>query len=157
MSHMTPSLDHHQRMYVTVAARTDGRLDVRLSSRPPATGDFLAALIPRGMVAADPTVLTIATALPPVSPIVGLGTVKLVEQAAGIAISAGVRTLTVALPGVAKGDAVALFPVDPLPAGYMIQTAAVASAAGVIKATLIAPLLAISVKYEIVCRALRLG
>ncbi len=87
-----------------------------------------------------------------------LGTVT-VSQTAGIALSAGIRSLVLAVPtalGVKAGDNIQLFPTGALPAGYAIHNA-VATAANQLTVYFTAPLLAIGASFSIPCRVMRIG
>lgn len=72
-------------------------------------------------------------------------------QTATVAISAGARTLTFTIPGIATYDKTLLFPLAAIPTGYIIL-GAIASAPNTLQVTLQAPLLAIGATYSITCR-----
>lgn len=80
-----------------------------------------------------------------------------ITQTAVIAISAGVRSVSVTVtpitgaPSIVSGDDVLIVPTT-LPAGYMLQSASVATGTNVVTASLIAPLLAIGANYSIPAR-----
>ncbi len=85
-----------------------------------------------------------------------LGTVTLTEAAALVAISAGTRRLTVAVPaawGVKVGDDLVVSPVS-VPAGYATHDVTV-TGPNTISIGLTAPLLAIGASYAIQCRVRR--
>lgn len=103
---------------------------------------------------ADLVLLSAITGPAGPSPLVNLGT-AIVTQTATIAISAGVRSVTLAVQGVLKDDNILLFPVASLPAGYAIHSA-VATAANTIVVTFTAPLLAIGASFSIACRVIAL-
>lgn len=84
-----------------------------------------------------------------------LGTVT-ITQTATVALSAGIRSLVVAVPGVKPGDNILLFPAGTLPAGYVIHNA-VATAANQLTVYFTAPLLAINASFSIPCRVVRIG
>lgn len=80
-----------------------------------------------------------------------------VAQNAAVAISAGVRTVTINnVSGVKKDDRIILFPLAALPTGYLLQPVAVASADGVLRVNLIAPLLSLGASYSITCQVVRI-
>ena len=85
-----------------------------------------------------------------------LGTATLIDRAT-IALSAGVRSVSVTgVPGLAAGDGIVLIPSASLPAGYAI-TSAVATAAGTLVVTLVAPLLAAGTSTSIAVKIYRLN
>lgn len=94
--------------------------------------------------------IQIPRGMPGPSSKVSLGTITLAQNAL-VAITAGVRTLTLPLQGVLAGDDLTIHPVGPLPAGYAIHGIA-ATAANTVQVTLTAPLLAIGASYSIPCR-----
>lgn len=94
--------------------------------------------------------IQIPRGMPGPSSKVSLGTITLAQNAL-VAISAGVRTLTLPLQGVLAGDDLTIHPVGALPAGYAIHGIA-ATAANTVQVTLTAPLLAIGASYSIPCR-----
>ncbi len=152
---MVPDPHVQRRVYLTLSIGLDGRVALQASYTQPTVGVCAVLLNGRGMLATDPLSIPLISLLP--APLVNdLGTVTIAEKAL-VQIAAGPRTIALPLAGVVKGDALLLFPTDPLPAGFMIQTAAVAPAAGTLRATLIAPLLAIGASYSITCRVIRLG
>lgn len=85
---------------------------------------------------------------------VALGTVS-VTQTATVALSAGVRSVTLTVQGVLAGDDILLFPTAALPAGYAIHNV-VATAANIIVVTFSAPLLALGASFTIACRVVAL-
>lgn len=89
------------------------------------------------------------------SALVNLPNVTLTQNAA-IAISAGIRTVTVTgVTGVLAGDALLLLPITDLPAGYAIHNAW-STVNNQVKVTLTAPLLAIGASYSITMRLVAL-
>lgn len=89
------------------------------------------------------------------SALVNLPNVVLTQNAT-VAISAGIRTLTVnGVNGVLAGDALLLLPITDLPAGYAIHNAW-STANNQVKVTLTAPLLAIGASYSITMRLVAL-
>jgi len=82
-----------------------------------------------------------------------VGTITLAESAV-IALSAGVRKLTVPLAGTVTGGNYLLFPAAATPAGYALHDA-ICSTAGQLTVSLTAPLLAIGQNYSIQCRVVR--
>lgn len=85
---------------------------------------------------------------------VALGTVNL-TQTATVALSAGVRSVTLSVSGVLAGDDILLFPTAALPAGYAIHNV-VATGANTIVVTFSAPLLALGASFTIACRVVAL-
>ncbi|MDM9556059.1 hypothetical protein QU926_20815 [Pseudomonas asiatica] len=85
---------------------------------------------------------------------VSLGTVA-VTQVANVALSAGIRSVTLTVQGVLKDDDILLFPTSALPAGYAIHNV-VATAANTIVVTFFAPLLALGASFTISCRVVAL-
>lgn len=85
---------------------------------------------------------------------VSLGTVA-VTQVANIALSAGIRSVTLTVQGVQKDEDILLFPTAALPAGYAIHNV-VATAANTIVVTFSAPLLALGASFTIACRVVAL-
>lgn len=82
------------------------------------------------------------------NPLITLGNVT-IAQTAAVAISAGVRTVTITgVTGLLAGDTVILTPTAALPVGYGFHNA-VATANGTLQVTLTAPLLAIGASYSI--------
>lgn len=81
-----------------------------------------------------------------------IGSVTLTENIL-IALSAGLRTVTVPLAGALTTDNILIFPTAPasFPSGYAIHTAYVASA-GTLKVVLSVPVLAIGASYSIPCK-----
>lgn len=155
MSAMVPDPHMQRRLYLTLAAGLDGKLSLTASHAQPKAGVCAILLNSRGMLAVDPVTILLVSMVPTPTPaFADLGTVTLTEKAL-VQISAGVRTVTLSLAGVAKGDQLLLSPIDALPAGYMVQATAIGSDAGKIKATVIAPLLAIGAAYSIPCRVRR--
>lgn len=94
--------------------------------------------------------IQIPRGMPGPSSKVSLGTITLAQNAL-VAITAGVRTLTLPLTGVLAGDDLTIHPVGALPVGYGIL-GATATAANTVQVTLTAPLLAIGASYSIPCR-----
>lgn len=86
-----------------------------------------------------------------------LGTVTL-AQTAGIAISAGIRTLTYSFTGVGIGDKIILVSASSggIPDGYAVHDAWV-SATNTIKVNLSAPLLAIGASYSFPMTVMKLA
>lgn len=84
--------------------------------------------------------------------IVGVVTIS---QTATVAISAGVRSLTLNLVGAEVGDKLLLFPAS-VPAGYLLQAAPVVTAKNKVRVSLLAPLLAIGASYSITCQVVRI-
>lgn len=74
-----------------------------------------------------------------------------VAETALVAISAGVRKLTVPCTGALVGDRLQVFPTAGSPAGYQFGDAYCLTA-GQVVVTLNAPLLAIGASYSIVCK-----
>ncbi|RRV49573.1 hypothetical protein [Pseudomonas sp. p106] len=85
---------------------------------------------------------------------VSLGTV-IVTQTANLALSAGIRSVTLTVQGVQKDDDILLFPTAALPAGYAIHNV-VANAANTLVVTFSAPLLALGASFTIACRVVAL-
>lgn len=84
-----------------------------------------------------------------------LGAAVLIDRAT-LALSAGVRTVTVTgVTGLAAGDAVVLVPTAIPPAGYAI-TSAIATATGTLVVTLVAPVLAAGTSTSIAVKVYRL-
>lgn len=83
-----------------------------------------------------------------------VGTIT-ISQTATVAISAGVRSLTLDLPGAAIGDMLLLFPAS-VPTGYLLQAAPVVTAKNKVRVSLLAPLLAIGASYSITCQVVRI-
>ncbi len=84
-----------------------------------------------------------------------MGTVAVAENAT-LAISAGVRKVTVPAPGVAPGKNYLLFPVAPTPPGYALADV-IATALNTLVVTITAPLLALRASYRIECRVVQVG
>lgn len=84
-----------------------------------------------------------------------LGDVNVAQTAATLTAS-GVRAVTVAIPGAKAGEDVLLFPVGPLPVGYVVGPTAVMTADGVASVSVIGPALALGATYSIPCRAIAL-
>jgi len=87
-----------------------------------------------------------------------LGTVTITETAV-LAIAAGVRKVTVAVPsamGVVVGGNYLLFPTGATPAGYAIADV-VATAANTLQVTMTVPLIALGASYSIPCRLVRIN
>ncbi|MEG5263241.1 hypothetical protein TRP66_02930 [Pseudomonas sp. JDS28PS106] len=103
---------------------------------------------------ADLILLSAITGPPGPSSKVALGTVT-VTQTAALALSAGIRSVTLTVPGVLKDDDILLFPTAVLPAGYVIHNA-VATAANTLVVTFLAPLLALGATFKIDCRVVAL-
>lgn len=154
MSAMVPNPQRQRRLYLTLSAGLNGKVTLTASHAQPSAGVCAILLNSRGMLATDPISVPLLSVAPPPPAFSDLGTVTLTEKAL-VQISAGVRTVTLSLAGVAKGDQLLLSPIDALPAGYMVQATAIGSDAGKIKATVIAPLLAIGATYSIPCRVRR--
>lgn len=98
--------------------------------------------------------LVLLSAITGPSPLVTLGTV-VVTQVAAIALSAGIRSVTLTVQGVQKDDNILLLPAAALPAGYAIHNV-VATAANTLQVTFFAPLLAIGASFSINCRVVAL-
>lgn len=103
---------------------------------------------------ADLVLLSAITGPAGPSPKVSLGTVT-VTQTAVLALSAGIRSVTLTVQGVLKDDDILLFPTAALPAGYAIHNV-VATAANTIVVTFMAPLLALGASFTIACRVVAL-
>lgn len=103
---------------------------------------------------ADLVLLSAIIGPPGPSPKVSLGTVT-VTQTATLALSAGIRSVTLTVQGVLKDDDILLFPTAALPAGYAIHNV-VATAANTIVVTFMAPLLALGASFTIACRVVAL-
>lgn len=86
---------------------------------------------------------------------VSLGTVN-ISQSAVVAINAGIRAVSVNVPGALMGDSLVAFPAAALPTGYSIENAFV-TAPGVVSVTLTAPLLAIGASYTIPVKVVAVG
>jgi hypothetical protein len=86
-----------------------------------------------------------------------IGTVTLAENLL-LAVSAGLRTVSVPLAGSLTTDNILIFPTAPasFPAGYAIHTAYV-SPAGTLKVVLSVPALAIGASYSIPCKVYAFG
>ncbi|RVU13198.1 hypothetical protein [Methylobacterium oryzihabitans] len=88
------------------------------------------------------------------SAVVDLGAVT-VAQSATVAIALGVRTVTVAVPGLLASDRVVVVPQGPAPAGYLVGAPSV-RAAGSLDVPVYGPALAIGQSYSFGVRVLAL-
>lgn len=74
-----------------------------------------------------------------------------VGQTAAVALSAGIRSVTVTCAGAKTADDLTIHPVGAPPAGYALHNI-VCTAAGQVQVTFTAPLLAIGASFSIPCR-----
>ena len=84
-----------------------------------------------------------------------IGTITLSESAL-VAISAGVRKLTVSIAGTLTTGNYLVFPTAATPTGYALHDS-ICSTNGQLTVSLTAPLLAIGASYSITCRVVRIN
>lgn len=144
-----------RRINAVLGMQADGSALLHLSVTPPAINEPSAVFIWQGMLPGDlPMDIPLMTA----SSAKLLGTVT-VTQTAAIALSAGIRSVTLAVSsslGIKAGDNLLLFPTGALPAGYALHNAVATSATALI-VYFTAPLLAIGASFSIPCRVMRIG
>lgn len=144
-----------RRINAKIGFQANGSALLHLSVTPPAISEPSAVFIWQGMLPGDlPMDIPLMTA----ASAKVLGTVA-ITQTAAIALSAGVRSVTVSVPaglGVKAGDNILLFPSGTLPAGYALHNA-IATAANTLVVYFTAPLLAIGASFSIPCRIMRIG
>ncbi|MFC3579136.1 hypothetical protein [Sphingomonas hylomeconis] len=176
----------NRRVYAVFDADDDGTVTLRLTLDPPSLGEPSAVLIWRGVLpmanpmnirlVSDPSKDPSLKGPPGAKGDTGakgaagdvgaagapgatmLGTVT-VTQTAAVALSAGIRSVTLMVPtglGVKAGDNILLFPTGALPAGYALHNA-IATAANTLVVYFTAPLLAIGASFSIPCRVMRIG
>ena len=85
-----------------------------------------------------------------------IGTATIAETAV-IALSAGVRKVTVNVTGVVTTGNYLLFPTGVTPAGYALGLDVVCTATNVLTVSITAPLLALGASYSIPCRVVRVN
>ena len=83
--------------------------------------------------------------------LVVLGTIA-ISQTATLAIAAGIRTISVNVPGLAAGENVILQPTSALPAGYLLGLPV--ARAGILDVPVFAPAMVINASYSIPARVL---
>ena len=148
------TIPQNRRIYLKFSDEGAGRVGLELSPLPLPMEDALAAVLLRGeMMCEHPLKMKLLSAVAPAATALADITIT---QTATAAIAAGVRTVTVAAPGVKAGDALVALPTATVPAGYLVGQA-FASAADKVKISLLAPMLAIGARYSIPCRLIRLN
>lgn len=85
-----------------------------------------------------------------------IGTVTVGETAL-VALTAGVRKVTVTAPGTVVGGNYLLFPTAATPAGYALGLDVVCVVAGQLQVSITAPLLALGANYSIPCRLIKIN
>ena len=85
-----------------------------------------------------------------------IGTATITETAV-VAITAGVRKVTVSVPGVVTTGNYLLFPTGVTPVGYSLGLDVVCTATNVLTVSITAPLLALGASYSIPCRVVKIN
>lgn len=146
------------RIYGYVLPSDNGQTILRYTRTQVAPETSTAQFVMRGFIPEGMTVdLPFLTDPSKAKGAILLGTVA-ITQTATVAISAGVRTISVTVPGalgLAAGDPVLLMPTQLL-AGYAVHNA-VATSATQVDVAVTAPALAIGASFSLPCRLYRLN
>lgn len=143
-----------RRLWCVVKPRPAGGTMLSITAGAPSTASMQGVLLLDGMLVGDGRSLDV----PIPAGVTPLGSVTVVDKAAGVVVQAGVRRVLVPVPaelGVAAGDPLLICPAVAF-AGYVFHDVAAVSATS-LSIGLTGPLLAIGASYTITARLFRLG